>query len=71
MTITTTAPRGRSFNERPSNEIEAAIAAWNDEEVAKEIASFRSDSPRRLYVEWFPLAMNEATRRGIPINLGL
>jgi len=42
-----------------------------NDELATEIASFRSDSPRRLYVEWFPLAINEATRRRIPINLGL
>lgn len=66
----TTSPRGRSLNERPSNEIEAAVAAWTDEEVSMEIASFRSDSPRRLHDKWFPVAMNEATRREIPLNLG-
>jgi hypothetical protein len=68
MTITTTSPR--ALNGRKCKEIAVAIAAWTDEEVATEIASFRSDAPRRLHDKWFPIAMNEATRRGIPLNLG-
>jgi len=58
----------KSLNHRHSSEIDAAVRNWADGEVIAEIRNYPDNGPRRLHEKWIPIAVDEATRRGLPIN---
>lgn len=53
------------LNKRHSSEIRAAVREWSDAELAAEIRNYPDKGPRSLHEKWLPIAMDEATRRGL------
>ncbi|WP_376742166.1 hypothetical protein [Ensifer canadensis] len=57
------------LNRRHSSEIHAVVREWPDDDLVAEARNFVTDAgPRQLLAKWVPIAMDEATRRGLSVN---
>jgi hypothetical protein len=57
------------LNKCHGEKIRAVVHEWPDDDLVAEVRNFVTDTgPRQLHAKWVPLAMDEATRRGLPVN---